>query len=427
MTDYRIPSEYKPLFFWTKDRDNPPYRYYDFSGGRSSGKSTTVALALALEGTIYPTRVLCGREYQNSIKDSVKKLLENIIEDLNLPGYSSTLDGIRNRNGTEFIFKGLHDNLEATVKSLEGVRRCWIEEAQTISKESLDILLPTIRVPGSTVIFTRNPLTPEDAVTRRFVTEPTELIAKRTYHKHLTWRSMERAGILSSEIKQQILEAEGTPEFSHVWEGLPYERTLNQIISWEALNKATQRPADNDGAISFGIDVARYGNDRTALAIKQGHHLLDLTAWRHASLTESATRIIDYNTKYHPTTINIDDTGVGGGLTDILVDHQLPVVGVNFGAKAKQADKYPSVASELWFDFAEQLPYMTINPQLPFKAELFQELSTREWKINTRNQRQVQAKSEYKSINDTVSPDLADSVLLAYYQPAVMPEWDVEI
>ena len=138
-------------------------------------------------------------------------------------------------------------------------------------------------------------------------------------------------------------------------------------------------------------------------------------------------RIETYAAQYHPTYINVDDTGVGGGLTDILRAKGLSVSGINYGAKAKEPSKYPGVSDELWFDFAEQLPHITINKDLPDRTALFQELSTREWHINDRNLREVQKKRDYKKAQNTGSPDLADSVLLAYYRPAVMPNWDVEI
>lgn len=423
-----IPEEYQPLFFFLGDRGDPPYRYFNYQGGRSSAKSTTVALALALEGSLYPTRVLCAREYQNSIRDSVKRLLENVIRKYQMPGYEFTTDTIRNVNGTEFSFKGLHNNPEATLKSFEGANRCWIEEAQTVSEESLDILLPTIREDGSTVIFTSNPLTPEDVVTRRFITEPTPLTAKRTYNCHVTWRVMERCGILPDEVKTQVEEAKGTPEYDHIWEGLPYDKTINQIMSWDSLSKATTREPDTDGAVSFGVDVARYGNDRTAIAVKRGRHLSNLVSWRHSSITESAARIEEFANRQHPTAINIDDTGVGGGLTDVLRSHGLPVNGVNFGGKAKRPDLYPNVSSELWFDFAKQLDGLTINPDLEHRPDLFMELTTREWSINERNQRVVQSKSKFKDKNRALgSPDLADAVLLAYYQPLKLPSWDVSV
>lgn len=424
-TNYRIPTEFKPLFWWT-DQTTPPYRYYDFSGGRSSGKSTTVALALTLEAGQYPIRVLCAREFQNSIKDSVKKLLDDTIDALQLPGFHSTIDSITHANGSEFIFKGLHDTTAQSIKSMEGIDRCWIEEAQTITERSLDILLPTIRKTGSTVIFTRNPLTPEDVITNRFVSHPTDETAARTYHKHVNWQALDRLGILPDEIRHQINEARNTPEYAHIWEGQPYAHIINQIIDWQQLDAATHTTTPT-GGITFGIDVARYGIDRTALAINHGGRLEKLDCWQHASITETADRITTLAAVLNPARINVDDTGVGGGLTDILASHGLPVSGVNYAARAKRPDLYPNTASELWFEFAQRLAdgTITINPELEHRAELFTELTTREWKINARNQRVVQPKADFKAENGTRSPDLADAVLLAFYQPPKLPSWNV--
>lgn len=422
-----IPKAYEDLLFFLHDRDNPPYRYYDYSGGRSSAKSTSVAIALALEASMYPTRILCTREFQNSIQESVKQLLADIISHYQLPGFTITREQITHVNGSVFWFKGLHEDPESTLKGIEGVDRCWIEEAQFITDHSLDVLLPTIRKNGSTIIFTRNPLTPEDAITTRFVTHPSQLTQQRTTHHHTTWRDAEQAGILPEEILRQVEESRNNPDFAHIWEGMPYEKTINQIISWQQLADATERQPQTDGGVSFGVDVARYGADRTAVAIVKGRHLVDLVSWNKTSLVETSERIITLAGTYHPSIINVDDTGVGGGVTDILRSRSQPVNGVNFGAKPKHPDRYPAVSSELWFEFAEQLPEITINPNLEHRAELFQELSTREWTINNRNLREVQRKKDYKTENQTGSPDLADSILLAYYKPLQLPSWDVAV
>lgn len=112
-----IPQAYEDLLFFLHDRDNPPYRYYDYSGGRSSAKSTSVALVLALEASMYPTRILCTREFQNSIQESVKQLLADIISRYQLPGFTITREQITHVNGSVFWFKGLHEDPESTLKA----------------------------------------------------------------------------------------------------------------------------------------------------------------------------------------------------------------------------------------------------------------------------------------------------------------------
>ena len=111
-----------------------PKRYKVAYGGRGSGKSWTVARLLLLKASSTPIRILCTREIQNSIKESVHKLLSDQIDALNLPRWTIQNDSISHANGSEFIFKGLYTNL-AKIKSLEGVDICWIEEAETISEE----------------------------------------------------------------------------------------------------------------------------------------------------------------------------------------------------------------------------------------------------------------------------------------------------
>ena len=146
-----------------------PSRYKVMRGGRGSGKSRSAATALLLQASTEPHRVLCVREIQKSIKDSVKRLLDDEIERLGLSYfYESTENEIRGKNGSLFIFAGLRGN-SASIKSMEGVTRCWAEESQTLSKSSLDDLIPTIRAPGSELWFTYNP---------RFDTDPIDVMFK---------------------------------------------------------------------------------------------------------------------------------------------------------------------------------------------------------------------------------------------------------
>lgn len=138
-------------------------------GGRGSAKSWSVATYLLLQGYAKRHRILCCREIQKSIRDSVKKLLDNRIEALGLRAfYRSTDTSIVGLNGTEFIFAGLRHNVEA-VKSMEGITICWVEEAQTISRDSVDVLVPTIRAPGSIILYTMNPRFPDDPIYEDFI------------------------------------------------------------------------------------------------------------------------------------------------------------------------------------------------------------------------------------------------------------------
>ncbi len=139
-------------------------RYFAIRGGRGSGKSRSIASALIIKSIQKPLRVMCAREIQKSIKDSVKRLLDDEIERLDLGAmFVSTDTEIRGANGSLFLFSGLRSNIDS-VKSMEGLDICWVEEAQNVSQNSLDVLIPTIRKPESQLYFSWNPKYPTDPV-----------------------------------------------------------------------------------------------------------------------------------------------------------------------------------------------------------------------------------------------------------------------
>lgn len=160
----QFPAKLEPLF--------RPAPYKVLYGGRGGAKSWNIARRLLLEGAETPLRILCAREIQKSIKQSVHQLLVDQIKHLGLEGfYSWTKDTIRGRNGTEFTFAGLWQNID-NIKSLEGCDRVWIEEASIVSKASWDKLIPTIRKDGSEIIISFNPELATDETYKRFVLDP---------------------------------------------------------------------------------------------------------------------------------------------------------------------------------------------------------------------------------------------------------------
>lgn len=149
-----------------------PSRYKVFYGGRGGAKSWSIARALLVMGVQRPLRVLCGREIQKSIKDSVHQLLRDQINELGLEGHYQVLTTeIRGINGTQFSFTGLRHNA-AEIKSHEGADICWVEEAHAVSKSSWDVLIPTIRKDGSEIWVSFNPELEDDETYRRFVKDP---------------------------------------------------------------------------------------------------------------------------------------------------------------------------------------------------------------------------------------------------------------
>ena len=149
-----------------------PSRYKILYGGRGSGKSWGVARALIAMSVQKPIRVLCARELQNSISDSVIALLHDQIKSMGLDSFFDVQrTAIYGANGSEFSFAGLKHNV-TSIKSFEGVDICWIEEGQAVSKASWEVLIPTIRKPDSEIWVTFNPDLDTDETYKRFVVSP---------------------------------------------------------------------------------------------------------------------------------------------------------------------------------------------------------------------------------------------------------------
>jgi len=165
LTDVTFPPCLEEIF--------EPRRYKIAHGGRGSSKSWSFAKALLIIGASKKSRILCAREVQKSIKQSVHTLLSDQIQEMGLGSFYQVLETeIRGKNGTQISFAGLASHTVESVKSFEGCDIVWIEEGQTVSKKSWDILIPTIRKPASEIWVTFNPDIDTDDTYKRFVVNP---------------------------------------------------------------------------------------------------------------------------------------------------------------------------------------------------------------------------------------------------------------
>lgn len=198
-----------------------PHRYKVYYGGRGSGKSFAVAQALIIMASKATIRVLCCREIQNSIRDSSYQLLKDMVQRLGLGSrFVFTDQEIRcSSTGSRFIFKGLLRN-EQSVKSTEGIDVCWVEEAQTVSEVSWQVLTPTIRKAHSEIWVTFNPLNVDDPTTERFINHPPPdaYVRKVNYDEN---------PYFPDELRREMEwdRQNDYEKYLHVWEGYP--RTIS--------------------------------------------------------------------------------------------------------------------------------------------------------------------------------------------------------
>jgi phage terminase large subunit len=235
-----------------------PRRYKVIYGGRGSGKSYAVADALLTDSLSKKNLILCGREYQNSIKDSVHSLLAQRIEALGLAAwYEITRDEIYcSYSGSRFIFKGLRHNIDS-IKSMAGITHLWIEEADTLSAESWRIIEPTIREPGSEIWCTLNPKNKTDILYQTFIAnEPPEnsYVVKVNYTDNPYFPE-----VLREQMERQKIKDYGM--YRHIWLGECLEHSDAQIFKgYWAIADFDEPPGMHK---YFGLDFG-FSQDPTA-------------------------------------------------------------------------------------------------------------------------------------------------------------------
>ena len=263
MADVEIPEAFRPLF-------TGAFRDYAYHGGRGGAKSHSVASALVIRAAMEPRRVVCAREIQNSIKDSVKALIEDKIEAHGLASrYEITDTEIRGKNGSRFIFKGMWRNPDA-IKSLEGADDFWGEEANRFSERSIRLIRPTMRKPGSRMIWTWNPEFDHDPVDRMFRGEAGP--PPNSYVREVSWRDNPwfEASPLFQEMEHDYAIDHAKAE--HVWggtyisaiEGAYYAKQLSQASLDGRISSVSKDPTLR---VRTFWDLGR--NDATAIWVAQ--------------------------------------------------------------------------------------------------------------------------------------------------------------
>lgn len=246
---YEIPEKFAPLW--------EAHRYKVLYGGRGAAKSWNVARTLLVMGVKRPLRVLCAREFQNSIDESVHALLASQIVELGLQAhYQVQARTIIGANGTEFVFYGLRHNI-SKVKSLEAIDVCWVEEAAPVSSSSWETLIPTIRKDASEIWVTFNPELEDDETYQRFVvkTPPDTALIPCSYRDNPWFPD-----VLKKE--RDFLRETNVDAYQNIWEGLPREALeeaifKDQIRAAKAANRIGKVPHVEGRPVDTFWDLGR--------------------------------------------------------------------------------------------------------------------------------------------------------------------------
>lgn len=390
---------------------NSNYTYLIAEGGRGAGAKTWSTASLIVQKYHYSKKklqCLCVREFMMSLAESSYSVLQKTIERLGYSNWEFTREFIRNtKTGSYFIFRGLRDLRTAEgLKSYEGFDDLFADEAAPILMESWEVLIPTLRKRTKQIWVLYNRDKDIDPCHAYFVLANRENMS----YLHLEPGAIDNPWWNNTSL-QDDMEADykrNSDEADHIWKGIPRRQGQYSVMSRIAIRKAMDRDMlDPDGEIQVGVDVARFGDDKTEMYMRKGLKVIkhkELIRCDTNEVSYAVWNFIDQNTEY-PVLI---DVGYNPGVVDRLVELGANIIPVNFGGIAQNVDKYTSAADEMWFEFPVD------EADIPDDQTLMDELSQRQYNYDRKGRRKIESKDDFKK-RIKRSPDKADGLLLAFY------------
>ena len=389
------------------------FRYFLFDGGRVSGKTQTVARIISYLCESQKLRVCCGREIQNNIHESVYTVFTDLIESLKLAIEVSAQEIEHKTTKANIIFKGFREQGKMNVKGLEGVDVLWIDEAQTITKPTLDVIIPTVRKNNAKVFFTMN---------RHVETDPVFVeMANRSDCLHIHIDYVDNPFCPPAMIDEaEKCRGKSMDDYLHIWLGEPLHRADNYLFGIDLLRQSMALDMARIGVrrTILGNDVARFGNCENVFSVIQSRgpvqweqiHLEahkkmpgDQTIGKHFAMHK------DFWTDAHA----IDADGMGGPIVDLIGHTEFEVYAFYAVKDYENKDKaFHCRRTEAYFkllDWLEKDYLKILNDPV-----LIQQLLTIKYKFDGQGRKWVVPKDEMKDDSGNVvpSPDRADALMM---------------
>ena len=459
--------------FWMRaaNDNDEPIRNRVLHGGRASSKSWDAAGFAVFLASTCKLKILCARQFQNKIEESVYSLIVHQIDRFGLRDQFRILDNkiIHKRTGSEFLFYGLWRHI-TEIKSLEGVDICWLEEAHALTEEQWKVLEPTVRKEGSQFWIIFNPQLTTDFAWKRFVASPPRgtLVREINYTENP----------FLSQTMLDVIEAakdEDYDEYEHIYLGVPRDDDDAAIIkrSWvlAAVDAHKLLGITPTGFKRIGFDVADSGKDKCATVYAHGQMAVDADEWKAGEheLLKSTTRVWNAAVARDAQVI-YDSIGVGAQVgakineLNTSDEHGRPVAqtvrhaGFNAGGavhkpdalyagtRKPNKDMFANIKAQAWWGVADGLkatfnavraiqqaekdgmppPLIKTNPSdmifissdLPHLSKLIDELATPKRDFDNSGKVKVESKADLAKKNrpggPAPSPNLADAFIMAY-------------
>lgn len=431
-----VPEKLRPVLARIND-----YRYFLLEGGRGGAKTQTVARDILWLGEQLKLRVVCGRETQTSINESVYSVFVDLIVKHNLMYDISASKITHKETGTDINFRGFREQGRFNIQGMEGIDILWIDESQAITQQTLDVLIPTIRKNQAKIFFTMN---------RHVEHDPVYVFCEgRDDCLHIQINYYEN-NFCTDALKKEAEECKkkSDQDYRHIWLGMPLTKSEDSLFSYQEL-KATQvnkHPAlPTYGYRLAGYDIARFGDDKcTAEVIQQmgALHWEEVFAdeWEKKDLNYTTGRILMTTNEQDVGKAKIDEDGIGSGPLDTLnkgrgderfEGFRNPTLGY------KEDKEYGNPRTRNAYKLKKMVDdgHIAINNEQTIK-----ELCTLKYTYDHQQRKILISKKVMKEKFKVKSPNLADAIIMAvsligeveytqkkqyYNQPEVQPEEDI--
>lgn len=388
------------------------YRYYLAEGGRGSGKSQAFARIILYIAEKKKVRVCCGRETQNSIEESVYRLLVDLIKRYNL-NFSMTNSKItHNVTKSEIIFRGFREQGVENTKGMEGFDIVWIDEAQTLSKRTIDVVVPTVRKPNSVIWFTMNRFVRNDPAYEFCMSHSNCLSVHIDYFEN---------PYCPQELidEANICKGLNDKDYRHIWLGEPMEQADDYLFNSGKVAKMSKIEPFGDYFMPqrvMGIDFAAQGNDLSVCTVldrvsQTCWKVIAQEAWSESDSMVSIGKIVDLIGKYKPTAATLDVGGMGYVVYNRLQELGIRINPFNGAEQQGVPNEYGNTRAWGYYTLNEYINNEWIIMKSP---ETEKELLQIRFKYKSNGERLIMSKDDMRK-QGIHSPDRADSLMMAVF------------
>ncbi len=402
-----IPKKLYPLIL---EFNNYPLFYIE--GGRGSGKTETIGRFILWLCEQRKLRVCCGRVIKESIKESLHTLFVELVKTYRLNFDVAEGRIVHRITGSTIFFKGFREQEIVNIKGLQGVDILWIDEAETVTKRALEVIVPTIRKTNSVIIFSMNRKVKSDAVHQYCIAHP------KCLHIHIDY--FDNPFCPQKLIEEaEICKGKNMSDYNHIWLGLPLEQGINYLVSSEKIQNALslkwneERHPDNS---VMAVDLAASGGDLTvAKRLVQRSMSVwedaETITWSEPDTDITKGKIINLYAKWKPDLLIADADGLGYSIVCSLKNSLDNVTAFRGAMKAKNI-AYGNARADGYMALKEMLECGFLKLNCSNTARQLEYMKTK-WSPNSGRTFILDKEAIRKEQNE--SPDFADALMMGVY------------